>query len=126
MSARLQPAVVGATGYAGFELTRLLLRHPGAKTPLLLARESGAARGTLNDAYPHIGGNGSYPLEPFAWETLAARGVDVLFLATPHELSRAWAPEAENRGVRVVDLSAAWRLRRAEHRAIYGFEDADA
>ena len=125
MSARVQPAIVGATGYAGFELARLLLRHPHAKTPLLLAREGSGSVATLNDAYPQVSGNGSYPLEPFSWETLAARGVDVLFLATPHEVSRAWAPEAEKRGVRVVDLSGAWRLRRQEHRAVYGFKDAD-
>jgi N-acetyl-gamma-glutamyl-phosphate reductase len=123
-SARLQSAVVGATGYAGFELTRLLLRHPRMKQPLLLARE-GSDGGNLAEAYPQISGNGSYPLEPFAWETLATRGVDVLFLSTPHEISRAWVPEAERRGVRVVDLSGAWRLREAENRAIYKFEDAD-
>ena len=125
MSARLQPAIVGATGYAGFELTRLLLKHARVQTPLLLAREGAEHVATLNDVYPQISGNGSYPLEPFSWELLKARGVDVLFLATPHEISRAWAPQAEKLGIRVVDLSGAWRLHRAEHRAIYGFVDAD-
>jgi N-acetyl-gamma-glutamyl-phosphate reductase len=47
-------------------------------------------------------------------------------MATPHEQSRSWAPEALARGLRVVDLSAAWRLREDEHRAIYGFHDEDA
>ena len=119
--------MVGATGYAGFELARLLLRHPRLKTPLLLSREAASdSAATLNDLYPHISGNGSYPLEPFSWELLQRKGVDVLFLATPHEVSRAWVPEAESRGVRVVDLSGAWRLHQASHRAVYGFEDADA
>jgi N-acetyl-gamma-glutamyl-phosphate reductase len=125
MAGQVQTAVVGATGYAGFELTRILLRHPRMKTPVLLSRESSEKIGTLNDFYPQISGNGSYPLEPFSWELVKQKGVDVLFLSTPHEVSRAWVPEAEQRGVRVVDLSGAWRLQKAEHRAVYGFEDKD-
>ncbi len=125
MSARIQAAVVGATGYSGFELARLLMRHPQAKTPLLLAREQ-AESATLNDVYPHVSGNGSYPLLPFSWAELGARGVDVLFLATPHELSRTLVPEAAERGLRVIDLSGAWRLRQAENRAVYGFHDEDS
>jgi N-acetyl-gamma-glutamyl-phosphate reductase len=126
MTARIQTAVVGATGYAGFELTRILLRHPRLKPPVLLSREGSEKAGTLNDVYPHISGNGAYPLEPFSWEVLKQKGVEVLFLSTPHEVSRAWVPEAEQRGIRVVDLSGAWRLQKAEHRAVYGFEDKDA
>ena len=53
-------------------------------------------------------------LEPFSWELLAKRGVEVLFLATPHEQSREWVPEALARGLRVIDLSGAWRLTEAE------------
>ena len=126
MRGQIQTAVVGASGYAGFELARLLLRHPRMKTPLLLSREGSDSAATLNDLYPHISGNGSYPLEPFSWELLQRKHVDVLFLATPHEVSRAWVPEAESRGVRVVDLSGAWRLRQASHRAVYGFGDGNA
>ena len=58
-----------------------------------------------------LSGNGSYPLEPFSWELLKSRGVEVLFLATPHELSRELVPEALSRGLRIVDLSGAWRLK---------------
>jgi N-acetyl-gamma-glutamyl-phosphate reductase len=123
----LQPAVVGAAGYAGFELTRLLLRHPHLKAPLLLAREDGVS-GALTELYPQLNGNGNgpLPLEPFSWDLLRSRGVDVLFLATPHEISRQWAPEAQRRGIRVVDLSGAWRLREPQHRAVYRFEDSDS
>ena len=125
-TAKIQPAIVGAAGYAGFELTRLLLRHPHMKPPLLLAREEGASS-ALTDIYPQISGNGNskLALEPFSWELLRARGVDLLFLATPHEISRQWVPEAMRRGIRVVDLSGAWRLREPQHRAIYNFHDAD-
>jgi N-acetyl-gamma-glutamyl-phosphate reductase len=47
----------------------------------------------------------------------------VVFLATPHELSREAAPEARKRGFRVIDLSGAWRLEEAGNRAVYRFED---
>jgi N-acetyl-gamma-glutamyl-phosphate reductase len=126
-TAKIQPAVVGAAGYAGFELTRLLLRHPHVMPPVLLAREDGAS-GALTELYPQISGNGAGPLklEPFSWEVLRARKVDVLFLATPHDISRQWVPEAIRRGIRVVDLSGAWRLREPQHRAVYNFHDSDA
>jgi len=65
------------------------------------------------------------PLEGFSWEALHRRGADLLFLATPHEVSRALAPEAVRRGLRVIDLSGAWRLRSPEYRAAYNFTDAD-
>lgn len=126
MPASVQPAVVGATGYAGFELARLLYHHPLVKKPVLFTREGeGAGPARLDEVYPHISGNGGFPLEPFNWQALRAKGVDLLFLATPHEISREWVPEAMRHGVRVIDLSGAWRLARAESRAIYGFHDND-
>jgi N-acetyl-gamma-glutamyl-phosphate reductase len=62
-------------------------------------------------------------IEPFSWELLRERGVEVLFLATPHEQSREWVPEALERGLRVIDLSGAWRLNDAPNRAVYKFGD---
>jgi N-acetyl-gamma-glutamyl-phosphate reductase len=125
MPATIQPAVVGATGYAGFELARLLYRHPRSKKPVLFTRGSEDAPAQLDDVYPHISGNGGFPLQPFEWKALREHRVDVLFLATPHEVSREWVPEAMRHGVRVVDLSGAWRLLQRESRAIYDFHDAD-
>lgn len=124
MPQTIQPAVVGATGYAGFELVRLLARHPQTMKPVLFTRNGeAAATAKLDEIYPHVSGNGGFPLEPFKWETLKAKGVDVLFLATPHEVSREWVPEAVKQGVHVIDLSGAWRLESAENRAIYDFKD---
>jgi N-acetyl-gamma-glutamyl-phosphate reductase len=122
----IQPAVVGATGYAGFELARLLARHPHSKKPVLFTRNGEAGvTAQLEDLYPHVSGNGGYPLVPFDWATLRSKGVDVLFLATPHEVSREWVPEAIAQGVHVIDLSGAWRLETPEYRAIYEFKDQD-
>jgi N-acetyl-gamma-glutamyl-phosphate reductase len=124
VTAQIQTAVVGATGYAGFELARLLGKHPRLAKPLLFSRESGSSS-DLTEFYPHVLGNGQLRIDPFDWQKLNDNKVDVLFLATPHETSREWAPEALKRGMRVIDLSGAWRLKRAEHRAIYAFHDAD-
>jgi N-acetyl-gamma-glutamyl-phosphate reductase len=132
MTKKVQTAVLGVTGYAGAELARLLLRHPRLKrTPPVFAgrmEEKDAARGgiPLIEIHPQLAnnrGSGNLRLEAFSWELLAERGVDVLFLATPHEQSREWVPEALRRGMRVIDLSGAWRLSEASNRAIYGFED---
>src|SRR5262249_16377637 len=111
--------------YAGFELVRLLARHPHAKKPVLFTRNGEAGTtGKLDDLYPQISGNGGYPLHPFNWETLRDKGVDVLFLATPHEVSREWVPEAMKHGVHVIDLSGAWRLETPAYQAIYEFKDS--
>jgi N-acetyl-gamma-glutamyl-phosphate reductase len=126
MSAKLKTAVLGATGYSGLELTRILLRHPRLEKPLLLRRatDNGSAS-DLADVFPVLSGNGGYPLHPLSWPALKQQGVQLLFLATPHEVSRSLVPEAIAHGLRVVDLSGAWRLKQEQHRAIYNFHDAD-
>lgn len=122
MTATIQPAVFGATGYSGFELVRLLAHHHGAKKPLLFQRmgESGGYS-DLSEAYPQIAGNGGFPFVSFSWERMKKAGVDIVFLATPHEFSREWVPEAISRGFRVIDLSGAWRLKDSANREVYGF-----
>lgn len=128
MTANIQPAVAGATGYAGFELTKILLRHRFVSTPILLSREAeGTGAGSLTELYPHISGNGHghLPLEAFSLERIQQAGVNVLFLCTPHEFSRAVVLDAMDRGLRVVDLSGAWRLKHADNRAVYRFVDSD-
>ena len=126
---------MGVTGYAGAELARLLLRHPRLKgrPPVFAGRvdEKDVARGgvPLEEIHPELANNNgsrSLKVEPFSWERLKDHGVEVLFLATPHEQSREWAPEALKHGLRVVDLSGAWRLNDAKNRAVYAFEDEGA
>ncbi len=141
MSAKLKTAVLGATGYSGLELTRILHRHPKLEKPVLLRRNgsSGTANVSdvnqidanqsdlnLADVFPALSGNGGYPLRALSWPELQRLGVKLLFLATPHEASRWLVPEAMAHGLRVIDLSGAWRLKQAQHRAIYNFQDSDA
>ena len=132
MTETAQTAVVGVTGYAGAELARLLLHHPRLKSkpPVFAGRidAAEAARGgtPLGEIHPELRdskGGGNLRLQPFSWGLFADLDVEVLFLATPHEQSRAWVPEALARGMRVIDLSGAWRLSEASNRAVYDFED---
>lgn len=131
MNSSVQTAVVGVTGYAGAELARLLLHHPRLQSapPVFAGRvdAADAARGgvPLSEIHPQLAGPLASGLrqEPFSWDLLTDRGVQVLFLATPHEQSREWVPEALARGLRVIDLSGAWRLTDATNRAIYAFSD---
>ncbi len=133
MAAKLKTAVLGATGYSGLELTRILVRHPLVEKPVLLRRPAQNGSGAESDGaldlaetFPVLSGNGGYPLHPLSWEALKRQGIELLFLATPHAASRSLVPEAIAQGLRVIDLSGAWRLKEEQHRAIYGFEDADA
>ena len=125
----LQTAVIGVSGYAGAELARLLLSHPRLQgTPPIFAGRadagSSASAVPLTDIHPSLRGIADgLSVQPFSWELFADRGVQVLFLATPHELSRELVPEARLRGIKVVDLSGAWRLEAVTNRAIYAFAD---
>ena len=132
MTKIVQTAIVGVTGYAGAELARLLLHHPRlhGKPPVFAGRVEGKdlERGgiPIAEIHPQLGdnnGSSELKMEPFSWELLSARSADVLFLATPHEQSREWVPEALKRGLRVIDLSGAWRLTDPVHRAVYAFAD---
>lgn len=131
METRVQTAVMGVSGYAGMELARLLLHHPAlkGKPPVFLGRAESAPE-PLAQLHPQLMDNNgtglgpeSLKIEPFSWELLRARGVEVLFLATPHEQSREWVPQALEHGLRVVDLSGAWRLTEPSNRAVYKFPD---
>lgn len=125
MPAKLKAAVLGATGYSGLELTRILSGHPRLEKPILMRRNGDGGNSDLADIFPALSGNGGYPLHPFSWDLLQQRGVQLLFLATPHEASRSLVPEAIASAMRVIDLSGAWRLKQQAHRTAYDFHDAD-
>jgi N-acetyl-gamma-glutamyl-phosphate reductase len=116
MATGLKTAVVGATGFSGEELTRLLSRHPKVQAPMLLSRSGRQSEGVAPDREQ---------VSP-SWDLLKQQKIELLFLATPHEVSRELAPEAIAAGLRVIDLSGAWRLKQQQHRAIYEFKDEDS
>jgi N-acetyl-gamma-glutamyl-phosphate reductase len=128
----LKTAVAGVGGYAGAELARLLLAHPRLQhqPPLFLARAADQASGILPLEQLHPGlargaGHLLPPVHPFSWQLIEQKKIDLVFLALPHEISRAWVPEWIERNVKVVDLSGAWRLDDPDHRALYNLKDND-
>jgi N-acetyl-gamma-glutamyl-phosphate reductase len=127
-------AIAGIGGYAGGELARLLLHHPRFRetAPTFLGRAGESETTTtlhLEDLHPQLAGAGNqHPHEilPFTWERIVDNGIEILFLATPHEQSREWVPEAIERGIKVIDLSGAWRLHNTANRSVYQLTDANA
>jgi N-acetyl-gamma-glutamyl-phosphate reductase len=107
-------AVIGATGYAGFELARLLLRHPKIPTPTFYLREGHAGVHCLTELFPQLRGWGEAPCRPFSVDAVVNSGAGTAFLSTPHEASLELAPQLVAAGMRVVDLSGAFRFRDRE------------
>jgi len=112
MSDPCRVAVVGATGYAGFELARLLLRHPDIEKTTFFLRESYGNVRCLTELFPQLRGWGDAPCRPLSVEAVATSGAEAVFLSTPHEASLELVPRllAANPALRIVDLSGAFRF----------------
>jgi N-acetyl-gamma-glutamyl-phosphate reductase len=100
-------AIVGASGYASRELIRILLNHPGARISVATSRQDESPR--LDALHPSLAGRIDLGCEPFDADRLAERA-RVAFLALPHTASMAVVSALRERGVRVIDLSADYRL----------------
>jgi len=105
-----QIAVVGVTGYTGFELARILLRHPAVKSSTFYLRDT-QGKNCLAELLPQLRGCGEAPLRALSVAAITSSGAGTAFLATPHEVSAEIAPELLAAGLRVVDLSGAFRFR---------------
>lgn len=114
---RMRVGVVGASGYAGAELVRLLAAHPQARLTYLAA-DTSAGR-NLAEVYSHLRGICDLPLEAYSPEQVAA-SADAVFVALPSGRSGAVATELANRGLRVIDLSGDHRLPGPVYEAWYG------
>jgi N-acetyl-gamma-glutamyl-phosphate reductase len=108
-----QIAVVGVTGYTGFELARILLRHPAVKTPTFYVRDTNG-KNCVAELFPQLRGLGEAPVRPLSVGSITSSSAGTAFLATPHEVSAEIAPALLAAGLRVVDLSGAFRFRAAE------------
>ena len=111
-------AIVGATGYSGAELTAILAKHAEVELVALFSSK-GSARAQVTPAHPNL------IADPFDMDALVAANPEIVFLATPNEVSAELAPELLDRGMRVIDLSGAFRLDDpAMYPAWYGFAHA--
>lgn len=104
--------VVGATGYAGQELVRVLARHPGADLTIATASQTTSVPRRL----PALARVWDGDVRPLAIDEVAAEA-DVIFLALPEAASAEIAPAFLAAGRRVIDLSGAFRIRDAATRA---------
>src|SRR5262245_20960988 len=105
-------AVAGATGFAGQELVRILARHPAVQLTAAMSSGTGSTARRL-PALGHLWDGVVTPLAPAA----LADAADVVFLALPDQAAAELAPTLVDASVRVIDLSGAFRLREAAHRA---------
>jgi N-acetyl-gamma-glutamyl-phosphate reductase len=110
MSDALRVAVVGTAGYAGYELARILLRHPRLDKPTFYLRDAHSGVHCLTELFPQLRGWGEAPCRQFSVDAIRESGAQAAFLATPHEASLELVPELLEAGLRVVDLSGAYRF----------------
>lgn len=108
---RVRVGIAGATGYAGQELLKLLAAHPRAR---VAAAMSSAPDGPPR-ALPALSRLWNGLVEPFSLTQLSERA-EVVFLALPEEAAAEVAPQLLECGLRIVDLSGAFRLREAAQR----------
>lgn len=100
-------AILGATGYTALELIRILLQHPQAEITVLTSRQEGSPH--IHSVHPSLYGRLDLNCEDLPLAEVAKRS-DVVFGCLPHGASMAAVPELLDRGCRVVDLSADYRL----------------
>jgi N-acetyl-gamma-glutamyl-phosphate reductase len=109
MMNRVKIAILGGSGYTAVELIKLLLRHPGAVIAAITSRQDEP----IADLHPSLLGRLDLRCEPFDPDRLEAQGVQVAFGCLPHGRSMESIPPMLVRGIRVIDLSADYRLRDA-------------
>jgi N-acetyl-gamma-glutamyl-phosphate reductase len=118
MVARTRVAVIGATGYTGAELLRLLVGHPSVEITRVVGH--GTAGKPVAQVLPSLAGILSGDVKSFDADDVAAHA-DAAFCALPHGASAPIVKELRARGVKVLDLSADFRLRDlAVHAQWYG------
>lgn len=107
MTTKIKIGIVGATGYTGVELLRLLSSHPNAEVTAVTSRsEAGIA---VADYFPSL--RGIYDLAFQTPEDAGLDRCDLVFFATPNGVAMKEAPALVEKGVRVIDLSADFRIR---------------
>lgn len=117
-------AILGASGYTGLELIRLLLRHPHAEITALGTRQQESPH--VAEIHPQLAGQLDLRLEPLSPQELAKRA-ECVFCCLPHAASAEAVAQLLEVGLKVVDLSADYRLRNVDvYEKWYGVKHPDA
>ncbi|MBW1845655.1 MAG: N-acetyl-gamma-glutamyl-phosphate reductase [Deltaproteobacteria bacterium] len=103
----IRVGIVGATGYTGAELVRLLSVHPEIELKALTSRQYEGVR--FDTVYPALAGVTDLSCEAFSADDVCDK-TDFVFMALPHSLPMLYIPELISRGKKVVDLSADFRF----------------
>lgn len=122
----MKTCIVGASGYTGAELARLINQHPHFSLDALFVSENSQdANKNLVEIHGHLNSRVDLLLQPLTQTRLdtLADEFDLIFLATPHEASHDWMPTLLSKRGKVFDLSGAFRLQDTQVFAhYYGFE----
>lgn len=103
---KVQAAIIGASGYSGVELVKILLNHPQVMLDHVIGYSTVGQR--LDDEYPYFRRKTDLEIEPYQLETL--KEMDMVFLALPHGEAMKRVPELVDAGIRVIDLSGDFRF----------------
>src|SRR5262249_8217412 len=121
---KVRVAILGGSGYTARELLHILLRHPHAEVVAVCSRQEGTP--LVGELHPSLLGRCDLRCEPFDPDRLVKLGVRCAFGCLPHGASMAALPSLLERGLRVVDLSADYRLRDPNtYAAWYGASHGD-
>ncbi len=118
----IKAGIIGGAGYTGLELVRLLLMHPEVKISVVTSRRYKGKK--VSDVNPHL-----FPFIELEYEDVDTEEIvdrsDIAFVAVPHGSAMEYVPELMARGTRVIDLSADYRLKKADYERIYKREHKD-
>lgn len=108
---KIRVGIIGVTGYTGGELLRLLLNHPQAEVKKVTSRSN--AGNVVTQVHPNLKGQICLVEEQFQIDAFL-EGLDVVFLALPHGKSAPLAKELYQKGIKVIDLGADFRIKDSE------------
>jgi len=106
---RIKVAILGGSGYTALELIKIFLRHPGVQIEAVTSRQEGTP--LVGEVHPSLLQRTNLRLENLDAAGLKARGVQCAFGCLPHGASQSMLPSLLDQGIRIVDLSADYRLR---------------
>jgi len=118
----IRAGIIGGTGYTGIELVRLLVMHPEVDLSVVTSRRYKGEK--VSKVYPHL-----FPFIELEYEDVDTKEIakrsDVVFVAVPHGTAMDYVPGLMAQGVTVIDLSADYRLKKAEYERVYKREHKD-
>lgn len=115
MGENIRVGVVGASGYTGLELVKMLISHPRFSLTYIANSEGGT---TIDALHPSLSGVCDYEVQKADAEAIS-KSCDLVFLAVPHMTAMAFVKPLMAFGVKVVDLSADYRLTQETYEAFY-------